>query len=137
MFNDAREANARAQSRSGRHGSASKRRRLPRAHEGISDDGASLRVTDVSLPGGQTTHLDYFPNVSDRRLQQITHRKADASQISRFAYAYDTIGNITNWSQELGSVTETWAAGYDAADRLTSALAIATRWRSPPESWSG
>jgi RHS repeat-associated protein len=83
-------------------------------------DGASRRITDISFPNGQTSHFDYYGNVGDRRLEQITHRRADTSILSQFTYAYDVIGNVTNWVQQLGSYTETWAAGYDLVNRLTS-----------------
>ena len=85
--------------------------------------GASGRVAGVAFPGGQTSHLDYFGPADDNRLQQITHRKADASLISQFTYAYNVTGDITTWAQQLGSFNETWTAAYDAADRLTNVLA--------------
>jgi len=86
-------------------------------------DGATARVRDVAYPNGQTSHYDYFDNLGDRRLQRITHAKADTSIISRFTYAYNPFGNITNWVQEMGAITETWSIGYDDADQLLSVLA--------------
>ena len=86
-------------------------------------DEATIRVTDVDFPGGQTSHLDYFGVTGDNRLEQITHRKADNSLISQFTYAYDVMGDITSWEQKLGSYNETWTAGYDAAYRLTNVQA--------------
>ena len=86
-------------------------------------DGATPRVEDVFYPNGQTSHYDYFDRLGDQRLQRITHRKPDASLISRFTYAYSPYGNITNWMQEMGPQTETWAIGYDDADQLLSVAA--------------
>src|SRR5439155_26538051 len=43
--------------------------------------------------------------------------------ISRFAYSYDSVGNITNWTQQITNAPATSvAAGYDAADQLVSAM---------------
>jgi RHS repeat-associated protein len=85
--------------------------------------GPTTRVTDSLYPNGQTTHFDYFNNLGDRRLQQITHRKPDNSLISRFAYARNAIGSITNWVQELGGLTNSWSIGRDAADQLLAVQA--------------
>jgi RHS repeat-associated protein len=86
-------------------------------------DGATPRVRDVSYPNSQTSHYDYFDNLRDRRLQRIAHLKPDSSLISRFTYAYNPFGNITNWVQEMGPLTETWEIGYDDADQLLNVLA--------------
>jgi RHS repeat-associated protein len=87
---------------------------------GYSYDGATPRMLDVANPNGQTTHYDYFDNLGDRRLQRITHRKGDASLLSRFEYAYNAVGRITNWVQNLSVLTNVWTIGYDAADQLLS-----------------
>ncbi len=85
-------------------------------------DGPTARLLDSSYPNGQTTHYAYFGNLGDRRLQSITNLKPDTSLISRFTYAYNPVGEITNWLQELGAVTNNWNIGYDAADQLVSVL---------------
>jgi RHS repeat-associated protein len=85
--------------------------------------GATRRVTGINYPDGQSSQIEYFPATGDNRLQRITHRRADASQLSRFTYGYDVIGNITTWQQEMTSQSETWTAQYDAADRLKSIVA--------------
>ena len=81
-------------------------------------DGGTPRVLDANYPNGQVSHYAYFGNLGDHRLQQITHQRADSSLISSFAYAYNPFGDITNWVQQLGSVTQSWSLGYDAADQL-------------------
>jgi RHS repeat-associated protein len=90
---------------------------------GVAYDGVTDRVLDLTFPNGQTTHLDYFNNIGNRRLQRITHRRPDTSVISQFTYARNAAGGITNWLQELGSVTNNWSAEFDAADRLMNVLA--------------
>jgi RHS repeat-associated protein len=83
-------------------------------------DGATPRLLDAFYPNGQSSHFSYFNNLGDRRLQQITHEKPDASLLSSFSYAYNPVGEITNWVQHLGALTQTWSIGYDAADQLLS-----------------
>lgn len=85
-------------------------------------DGPTERLLDAFYPNGQTTHYAYFDNTGDRRLQSITNLKPDATLISRFTYGYSVVGAITNWLQELGTVTNNWNVDYDAADQLVSIL---------------
>jgi RHS repeat-associated protein len=80
------------------------------------------RVLDVAFPNGQRSHYDYFGNSGDHRLNKVTHTAPDASLISRFTYGYNSFGNITNWTQDLGTLTNSWSIGYDAIDRLTNVL---------------
>jgi RHS repeat-associated protein len=91
-------------------------------------DGASPRLLDVSYPSGQAGHFAYFGNLMDKRLQQITHQRPDASLISRFVYGYDPVGEITNWVQQLGAQAQTWSIGYDPAGQL---LAVAQSGDNP------
>jgi RHS repeat-associated protein len=84
-------------------------------------DGTTSRLLNEFYPNGLATHYDYFDSVGDHRLQAITHRNPDASLLSRFTYAYDPTGNITNWVQALGGSTNNWSIGYDAADQLLNA----------------
>jgi len=85
-------------------------------------DGPTARLLDSFYPNGQTVHYAYFGNPGDRRLQSITNLKPDTSLISGFTYAYNAVGEITNWLQELSAVTNNWNIGYDAADQLVSVL---------------
>lgn len=85
---------------------------------GVAYDGPSTRALDEIFPNGQTTHYDYFAAGAGRRLQGITHRKPDTSMISRFLYAPNAAGSLTNWTQELGVVTNQWSADYDAVNQL-------------------
>jgi RHS repeat-associated protein len=81
-------------------------------------DGATMRVLGAVLPNGQTTHYTYLGNAGDRRLQQITHQKANSSLISSFTYAYNPVGQVTNWVQQMTALTQKWNLAYDAADQL-------------------
>jgi RHS repeat-associated protein len=83
-------------------------------------DNASPRPLKVLYPNGQTSRFTYFNNLGDRRLQQIVHQEPNASLISSFSYSFNAVGEITNWVQQLGTLTQTWSIGYDAADQLLS-----------------
>ena len=63
-------------------------------------DGASLRLATINFPNGQHSAFAYFPNVKDQLLQQITHFKPDSSQLSRFTYDYNSLHQVTQWTQE-------------------------------------
>ena len=73
--------------------------------------GATTRPLSVSYPNGQTTHYSYFNKLGDFRLQQITHQNPNTSVISAFTYAYNPVGEITNWIQQLGALTKLGAWG--------------------------
>ena len=77
---------------------------------------------EIAYPNGQTSHFAYSSNLGDRRLQHLTHQKPNAAVISAFTYAYNPTGEITNWVQQLGAVTQTWSIGYDPADQLTTVV---------------
>ncbi|MBC8095026.1 MAG: hypothetical protein H7Y43_04365 [Akkermansiaceae bacterium] len=85
-------------------------------------DGPTDRTLDLLYPNGQTSHYDYFGNAGNRHLQRLTHRQPDNSVISRFIYERNPVGNITNWIQELGSLTNQWHLAYDAANQLLTVL---------------
>jgi RHS repeat-associated protein len=56
-------------------------------------------------------------------LQEIHHKtNATGSTLSRFAYAYDVVGNIKTWTQQYGSVERAYDLRYDAVDQLVSAV---------------
>jgi RHS repeat-associated protein len=82
--------------------------------------GGGFRLAAIRYPQGQRTALDYHPGTGDHRLKDITHARADANLLARFTYQYDTIGRITNWTQQRATA-EAWMLGYDGADRLVSA----------------
>jgi RHS repeat-associated protein len=87
-------------------------------------EGASFRVSEVNLPNGQRSTFAYFPNVKDQLLQQITHWKPNSTLLSRFAYDYNGVRQITNWVQERsGASPVVHQLDYDRVDRLTNAIA--------------
>ncbi len=81
-------------------------------------EGGSKRLSSVQYPNGQRTDYAFYGNVQDQLLQRITHRLANDAMLSEFTYAYNTVGQITNWTQLQGGTLKSWAPAYDAADRL-------------------
>jgi RHS repeat-associated protein len=68
-------------------------------------DGASSRRSSLTYPSGVTSAYSYFGATNDFRLKEIVHRAINNSVISRFNYAHDRTGMITNWMQEVGQTT--------------------------------
>ena len=83
------------------------------------------RLSGVTYPNGQMSSYSYYGNSADRRLQQIHHQTSSSATISKFDYAYDTVGNVTTWTQQRDSggsaVTRAYDFGYDTTNQLTSA----------------
>jgi RHS repeat-associated protein len=98
-------------------------------------DGATLRPLGFNYPNGQATHYTYLGNLGDHRLQQLLNQRADGSVISGFTYAYNAFGEITNWAQQLGAITENWSLGYDAADQLLTVTQSGTTTGSFTEAY--
>jgi len=58
-------------------------------------------------------------------LQTIWNQNVDGSTLSKFDYAYDALGNITNWTQQTdNTATNVWLAQYDPVNQL---LAVTVR----------
>jgi YD repeat-containing protein len=58
------------------------------------------RLASVSYPNGQTTDYGYFNNAGDVRLQEIHNKLPGGATLSKFDYAYDTLGQLTTWTQQ-------------------------------------
>jgi RHS repeat-associated protein len=85
--------------------------------------GTTGRVSSVTYPNSQTSTYAYLGNSGDNRLQEIHHKKPDASTLSKFTYTYDAVGNIKTWTQQSDSdAAKAYDFGYDPADQLTSAV---------------
>jgi hypothetical protein len=85
----------------------------------------TARPATVGYPSGQTTEFAYFNNAGDRRLQQIHHKLSGGATLSKFDYAYNTVGKISTWTQQRDSggsaVTRAYDFNYDRSDQLTFA----------------
>lgn len=88
---------------------------------GYSYVNATARLAGTTAPNGTSTAFTYYNNLGDQRLQEIWN-KTGSSTLSKFNYEYNREGQITKWTQQLGSaVPRFYELGYDLADQLTSA----------------
>jgi YD repeat-containing protein len=82
---------------------------------------ATPRLTSESYPNGQTNLYTYYNTLADERLLQIQHMKPNGSPLSGFGYAYNSVGQITAWTNQWDTLpTRVWIPAYDAADQLTN-----------------
>lgn len=87
---------------------------------GFTYDAASGRITNVSMPNGQSITASYYGNAGDRRLQQIRNVQPNASTLSQFDFTYNASGQITAWNQQSsGNPVLNYNLGYDAAQQLS------------------
>ena len=84
-------------------------------------DGATARLQSLTYPNNQCSTYTYLPNTGDRRLEEIHHKAAGGATLSRFAYSYDAVGNISTWTQQYGTEVRAYDLEHDAADQLQSA----------------
>ena len=80
------------------------------------------RLASVSYPNTQVTNYNWYPNIADQRLQQITNLGHTPSPptLSQFTNAYDPAGEITQWQQNQNSTNTHLTPGYDLASQVTS-----------------
>ena len=52
----------------------------------------------------------------------ITYTLSGGTQLSKYSYQYNTVGDITRWTQvsPQANLNRSWLCGYDNADQLTS-----------------
>jgi RHS repeat-associated protein len=81
------------------------------------------RLASITYPNTQVANFSYFPNIGDQRLQQITNLGPTPSPptLSQFNYAYNPVGEITQWLQTQNGTTTHLSPGYDLAGQLTAA----------------
>jgi RHS repeat-associated protein len=72
-------------------------------------------------PNGQQTVYSYYGTNHDERLQQIQNLTPAGQNLSTFGYAYDTNGQITNWTEQADNDTPTvQVLEYDPVNQLLS-----------------
>ncbi len=97
-------------------------------------DSASARLSNVGYPNGQGVTFGYFgPSdpLGAGRLKDITNMGAGATAgqvLSKFDYAYDHVGDITQWTKQLGASPttdeRTMTMGYDPASQLSAVTQV-------------
>jgi hypothetical protein len=61
------------------------------------------RLSSVDRPGGQSVVYGYYGNAGDNRLSEIRNLGPGGVQQSKFNYTYDPVGNIRNWTKQVGA----------------------------------
>ncbi len=80
------------------------------------------RLASITYPNSQVTNFSWLPNIGDQRLQQISNLSPTATTLSKFAYAYNSAGEITQWQQLQNSVNTHLGLAYDNAGQLITAV---------------
>jgi RHS repeat-associated protein len=89
-------------------------------------DGTMLLSTNF-YPNGQKTVFSYLSVTNDERLQTIWNRNTTNGTMSKFDYAYDPMGQITNWTQQADANAATvFNYGYDVGNQIISAVLNST-----------
>jgi RHS repeat-associated protein len=84
--------------------------------------GTSARLASIIYPSSLTTTFGYYDITGDLRLKGLTNFNG-GTVLSRFNYAYDRSGRITNLVQKLGTAAITTNQyAYDAIGELMSVL---------------
>ena len=86
-------------------------------------DSVTNRLIKVTYPNGESSAYTYFPNIQDRRLQEIKSLTSRKKLISQFDYTYDVEGQIASWTQDNPALSRSqrYDFGYDNADQLLTA----------------
>jgi RHS repeat-associated protein len=84
--------------------------------------GPSTLLSSITSTAGPSTALSYLDTVHDQRLGEILYKDSSNQVISKFDYAYDVLGQITNWTQQAGpAAANTYGLVNDPVGQLTSA----------------
>ena len=85
--------------------------------------GVTHRLQTLTYPGGLTANYSYFPNLQDKRLQQIKSQTSMSVLLSQFDYTYDTEGQLQTWKKNYPGLAtpQRLDLGYDNADQLLTA----------------
>ena len=89
--------------------------------------GATMLISTNFAPYGKKTVFSYLSVTNDERLSEIWNQKTNGVTLSKFDYAYDPDGQITNWTQQADAATPTvYNYGYDAGNQIMSAVLKST-----------
>ncbi len=85
--------------------------------------GVTERLQKLTYPGGMTANYAYFPNLQDKRLQQIKNQTSGSVLLSQFDYTYDTEGQILTLTKNYPGLAtpQRYDLSYDNADQLLTA----------------
>jgi YD repeat-containing protein len=81
--------------------------------------GGTALLTTNFAPFGKETIYSYLSITNDERLSGILNQATNNTTLSQFTYAYDPVGNITNWMQQTGTTaTNVQIMQYDPVNQL-------------------
>jgi RHS repeat-associated protein len=85
--------------------------------------GVTNRLQTLTYSNGSTANYTYFPNLQDKRLQQIKNQTSGSVLLSQFDYSYDTEGQLKTWTKNYPGLAtpQRYDLSYDNADQLTNA----------------
>jgi YD repeat-containing protein len=85
--------------------------------------GVTNRLQTLTYPNGSTTSYTYFPNLQDKRLQEIKNQTSTATLLSQFDYTYDTEGQLGTWTKSYPglAIPQRYDFTYDHTDQLLTA----------------
>jgi len=77
-------------------------------------------VDHINYPNGQVTSYSYYGVTGDNQLSEIWNKAVGGTgTLSKFDYAYNAVGDIITWTQQLGSAAAVdHEYSYDGADEL-------------------
>ncbi len=82
---------------------------------------ATALITTNFCPKGKKTIFSYLSVTNDQRLASIWNQKTNSVTLSKFSYAYDAVGQITNWTQQVDTAsTNVQVIAYDPVNQLLS-----------------
>jgi RHS repeat-associated protein len=89
--------------------------------------GGTMLLSTNFYPNGQKTVFSYLSIINDERVSEIWNQNTTNGTLSKFDYAYDPIGNITNWTEQADANAATvYNYGYDSGNQVISAVLNST-----------
>jgi RHS repeat-associated protein len=89
--------------------------------------GGTMLLSTNFAPNGKKTIFSYLSITNDERLAEILNQKTNSVTLSKFDYAYDPVGQITNWTQQADAATPTaYTYQYDAGNQILNAVLKST-----------
>ena len=85
--------------------------------------GVTNRLQTLTYPNGITANYLYFPNLQDKRLEEIKNQTSTATLLSQFDYIYGAEGQLLTWTKNYPGLPtpQRYDLGYDNADQLLTA----------------
>jgi RHS repeat-associated protein len=85
--------------------------------------GVTNRLQTLTYPNGITASYLYFPNLQDKRLEEIKNQTSTSTLLSQFDYTYDSEGQLGTWTKSYPglAIPQRYDFSYDHTDQLLTA----------------